>query len=279
MVMADVNNNFGGCGTNADNINVCIGVGTGNPLTNNTEYVCNGPSNLCLAGKWTVPCGGVTDPVTGAQLAPGCDLNAFNVPGGPVNGAWMLTINDICSQDAGFLINWSLAFACGVKAGFSFEMLAGNQAVFTNTSSNGTSFFWEFGDDKTSTEASPVHTYEQPGTYLVTLTATNECGTSSITREIVISSAYDRSFLDKLLIYPNPSDGQFTVWIVASSAGGETAQLRLINALGQELMRQEAGLIQGELKFIVEQRGLAAGLYWLEIQIGTQKTGTKLVIE
>jgi gliding motility-associated-like protein len=112
LIMADGNNGPGGCGTNADNIDVCITTGTGNPLTNNGNYVCNGPPGTCLAGNWTVPCGGVTDPVTGAVQAPGCDLDAFNVPGDPVNGTWTLTVNDICGQDEGPLQDWSLVFSC-----------------------------------------------------------------------------------------------------------------------------------------------------------------------
>ncbi len=117
MVMADVNNNFGGCGNQNDNVDVCIVPGTGNPLTNNTEYMCNtGPcqsGTCCLTGIWTMPCGGVTDPVTGALQAPNCDLNDFNVPGQPANGTWTLTINDICSNDVGTLDNFTLTFACG----------------------------------------------------------------------------------------------------------------------------------------------------------------------
>lgn len=112
LVMADANNSPGGCGTNADDLNVCIVPGTGNPLTNNTQYVCNG-ANPCLSGNWTMPCGGVTDPVSGAVQAPGCNLNAFNVPGSPANGTWTLTINDICGSDVGQLLNFSLNFACG----------------------------------------------------------------------------------------------------------------------------------------------------------------------
>lgn len=111
IIMGDSNNGPGGCGTNADNIDVCITTGTGNPLTNNTQYACNG-ANPCLQGNWTAPCGGVTDPVTGAVQAPGCDLAAFNVPGDPVNGTWTLTVNDICGQDQGPLEDWSLVFSC-----------------------------------------------------------------------------------------------------------------------------------------------------------------------
>ena len=118
IVMGDDNNNSGGCGTNADNIDICVTVGTGNPITNNTAYNCNG-GNPCLSGDWTAPCGGVTDGSTGVGnpnpgvQAPGCDLNAFNTPGSPANGTWTLQINDLCGADVGFLQNWSLEFACG----------------------------------------------------------------------------------------------------------------------------------------------------------------------
>lgn len=117
LVMADVNNGFGGCGNQEDNIDVCITTGTGNPLTNNTEYICNpGPcqsGTCCLTGLWTMPCGGVSDPITGANQAPNCDLNDFNQPGAPANGTWTLTVNDVCSQDVGTLNNFTLTFACG----------------------------------------------------------------------------------------------------------------------------------------------------------------------
>jgi len=112
IIMGDSNNGPGGCGNSANNIDVCITTGTGNPLTNNTNYICNGGAGTCLVGDWTMPCGGVTDPVTGALQAPGCDLAAFNVPGDPVNGLWTLTVNDICGQDTGPLQDWSLTFSC-----------------------------------------------------------------------------------------------------------------------------------------------------------------------
>ncbi|MBR9923002.1 MAG: T9SS type B sorting domain-containing protein [Bacteroidetes bacterium] len=116
LVMADSNNGSGGCGNSNDNIDVCIDVGTGNPLTNNTDYNCNGGPFNCLVGNWTAPCGGVTDPFAGAVQAPNCDLNDFNVPGDPANGTWTLVVNDICGQDVGFLETWNMTFACGVIA-------------------------------------------------------------------------------------------------------------------------------------------------------------------
>ncbi len=57
------------------------------------------------------------------------------------------------------------------------------RVCFTNLSSeNVDSWRWNFGDGGTSTAKNPCHTYTQPGTYTVSLTATNECGSDTETK-------------------------------------------------------------------------------------------------
>lgn len=51
--------------------------------------------------------------------------------------------------------------------------------TFTNTSTNATSYLWNFGDGNTSTIVSPSHTFTTSGTFTVTLTATNSKGSNS----------------------------------------------------------------------------------------------------
>jgi PKD repeat protein len=46
-------------------------------------------------------------------------------------------------------------------------------AVFDNTSIGGQNFLWDFGDGTTSTEINPTHLYQEPGTYTVKLTASD----------------------------------------------------------------------------------------------------------
>jgi PKD repeat protein len=73
------------------------------------------------------------------------------------------------------------------KAAFtaSVNNICPNETVdFTNTSTNyPTSYSWDFGDGSPlSTLQNPSHTYTNPGTYNVTLTATNQWGsTTSVT--------------------------------------------------------------------------------------------------
>jgi len=61
------------------------------------------------------------------------------------------------------------------------------QVTFINESTgNPTTWSWNFGDGTTSTEQHPTHTYTNPGTYLVTLTASNSFGGNTTTAPIVI---------------------------------------------------------------------------------------------
>jgi PKD repeat protein len=60
--------------------------------------------------------------------------------------------------------------------------------IFNNTTVDGDNYQWEFGDGNMSTEENPTHVYEKNGTYTVTLTATNECGTDVFTRTVEINA-------------------------------------------------------------------------------------------
>lgn len=50
-----------------------------------------------------------------------------------------------------------------------------------------TAWSWDFGDDSTSTEEIPVHTYAAPGTYTVCLELNSPCGQNSSCRDITVT--------------------------------------------------------------------------------------------
>ncbi|TXF90400.1 PKD domain-containing protein [Neolewinella aurantiaca] len=86
-------------------------------------------------------------------------------------------------------------------------------ATFTNNSTDATDYLWDFGDNNTSTEAEPVHTYEATGTYTVTLIADNSPCTDSIRFDVVIDVLSGLADLEQLgvRLYPNPTSGQLNL--------------------------------------------------------------------
>ncbi|MCB0661889.1 MAG: PKD domain-containing protein, partial [Saprospiraceae bacterium] len=57
---------------------------------------------------------------------------------------------------------------------------------FTNNSTGADAYAWDFGDGSTSSEENPTHVYTMDGTYTVTLSTENECGTTTTTQTIDI---------------------------------------------------------------------------------------------
>lgn len=73
-----------------------------------------------------------------------------------------------------------------VTADFVANMTLGTEPLtvgFTDLSTGGpTAWAWDFGDGNTSTEQNPVHTYTVPGTYTVSLTASNPYSSDTETK-------------------------------------------------------------------------------------------------
>lgn len=92
-------------------------------------------------------------------------------------------------------------------AGFNYDG-AGEYApctvLFTNTSTNSSSFSWDFGDNGTSTEKNPSHTFQQGGTYTVTLKALGTGGENSTSKTINILYAPTEARIKKLTIIDIP---------------------------------------------------------------------------
>jgi len=76
--------------------------------------------------------------------------------------------------------------------------------TFTNTTSNATSYSWDFGDNGTSTSFNPTHSYTKGGVYTVKLTATGAGGSSSTSKTVNISPAYTKVAITKITIISMP---------------------------------------------------------------------------
>ncbi|MBN1314653.1 MAG: PKD domain-containing protein [Anaerolineales bacterium] len=74
------------------------------------------------------------------------------------------------------------------------SVFVGQAITFTNLTTGGIKFEWDFGDgEQTTLPGNPTHTYNQPGNYTVTLTATNSAGNDSASRMIGVNLFWDTS--------------------------------------------------------------------------------------
>ncbi|MEN9611498.1 MAG: hypothetical protein RLZZ628_2312, partial [Bacteroidota bacterium] len=73
-----------------------------------------------------------------------------------------------------------------VTAAFTF-VIRGSSVAFTNNSTNATSYQWTFGNGQTSTVPNPTLNFGSAGTYIVCLTAINDCNRAQICKSVTIT--------------------------------------------------------------------------------------------
>ena len=82
----------------------------------------------------------------------------------------------------------------------------------------------------------------------------------------------------ELALYPNPTQGAFTV-LMPTVVGATSVQAELLNALGQIVRRQQAALASSATSFTVETAGLAPGVYTVRLQAGPTSLTRRLTIQ
>jgi len=143
------------------------------PLTVNfTDLSTNGPSSW----DWDFGDGG-----TSTEQNPS---HVYNEPG---DYTVTLTATNNCGSDVETKVDYIHVDTCYAPvADFSGSPTSGEAPLtvtFTDLSTNNpTSWDWDFGDGGTSTDQNPTHVYESAGTFTVTLTATNNCGSDTETK-------------------------------------------------------------------------------------------------
>ncbi len=75
------------------------------------------------------------------------------------------------------------------QAQFTWELTqTPGEVNFTNQNSNAVTYEWNFGDGKMSTQKDPIHVYGQNGTYIGTLKAIENQGTTSVSDTLLVDN-------------------------------------------------------------------------------------------
>jgi gliding motility-associated-like protein len=111
----------------------------------------------------------------------------------------------------------------------------GQYVTFTNTSTNATSFYWNFGNGNYSTDTSAYEQYNAQGKYVVYLIGSNALGCAD--------TAWDTIYVTQGIYVPNVftpnGDGQNDVFHVTAS-GLETYNIEIFNRWGQRVFTADS---------------------------------------
>jgi PKD repeat protein len=155
--------------------------------------------------------------------------------------------------------NWRIN-TFNLHADFSYAT-NGLQTDFTNQSANYDSVQWSFGDGNFSSQLNPVHTYSNPGTYIVVQYAyRGSCTDSSFHTIQLIPATIENNNFSKsgLTVFPNPSYQFVTI-----ESNGNIGNIQVFDTKGNVVISKN---IKGS-KTILNIESLYPGVYFIQTNI------------
>lgn len=162
---------------------------------------------------------------------------------------------------------------------FNISINDGGNVDFTNTSTNGTSYSWNFGDGNTSNAENPSHIYTEEGIYTIVLTVSNADGCTDTGIQTIevsggVTSVDELSEGQNIRVFPNPTSDKISVLFDLSKTTQVDVQLtdllgRSILSLGTESYLKE--------EINIDLSAYSSGVYFLVCQLKDQKFVKKII--
>lgn len=162
---------------------------------------------------------------------------------------------------------------------FTANPSLGGFTTFTNNSADYLTSQWDFGDGSPwSNVANPTHTYTSDGTFTVTLTVGNGCGTESFTLEVVIVGTGVETLSDgtSLELYPNPTSD--VVNLAFNGSKTQNLTVRVVNMNGQLIYTDAVGQYAGQYKNAIDLSAVAKGVYFVQLITDQGTINRKVVL-
>lgn len=143
-------------------------------------------------------------------------------------------------------------------------VMPGEETAFTNTSSGGSDYAWDFGDGTTSTEAEPTHAWATPGVYPVTLIVDNgACVTfSSIMVTVAAPTGISAgNELAGLRVFGTAGD-----LVIDHPFGNQPVQVEVLDAVGRPV-RSKVFIAHPD-RFRIPADDLASGVWFVHVECG-----------
>lgn len=161
------------------------------------------------------------------------------------------------------------------------KSVSGGTVDFTNNSTGGMSYLWDFGDGLLSNQEDASHTYTANGTYTVCLTVTTSDGcVDSMCQTLTLSAVGledPRDVLSALSVYPNPANAVATVQFSTETAS--ELVITLHDVLGRVVMNLGSGsFAPGDHTVMADLTALDQGIYFVMISGDGQRLLKQLAV-
>jgi hypothetical protein len=192
------------------------------------------------------------------------------------------------SDASGNAKGWQAGYKACISPYANFETIkptTGNEYEFRNHSFNGDTYIWYYGngDSAVTNVATHKYTYQVSEDYTVKLVAKNSCYTHSVSKELgtnatVVSAPKPSVALTKeIKLYPNPSNGQFTLEF--GNLKPQNGALQIYNLQGQVILNEVLQVRSSGYQKPITLQGQAPGLYILRLTLDKEVINKKIIIE
>lgn len=134
-------------------------------------------------------------------------------------------------------------------------------------------YLWDFGDGTTSTLENPSHVYQENGSYVITLTGTNQFGSRSSTVYYCFYyvSVNEDTEKHSVQIYPNPAHNEININGLNESVNSE---IKITDITGNEVLKSIVKSSQAK----IHVQDLKSGLYLIWIKSEGETIINKVII-
>jgi len=165
----------------------------------------------------------------------------------------------------------------------TIDLADGGGIVFTDASTDATSWYWDFGDGTNSNEQNPNHTYTEVGIYIVTLTGIGAEGCSDsnvetvvVTDDQLVNVVSPGDLTGQVLLYPNPTSDLLR--IAFNLEKSHDVGIEVYDVFGQ-LLRIMSPARYYQDQITLEMGEFPAGLYYVVFNTEGVKTPFKVVVD
>ena len=139
----------------------------------------------------------------------------------------------------------------------------------------GASYQWYMGGNFLSGANSQTYTASSPGNYTVTVTDSNGCTSAQSAVFILTGIENGLNGNDFISVFPNPNTGIFNLKI--SGIQLQEAKINSISLDGSSVFQDQLGNLKGGFEKQIDLSNLADGIYFLQVNTGTETVIRKLI--